>query len=140
MQASAARKADMNSTLNTGLQGSLGKVAAFEKPNQEKPAPQKPLDYNRDELNKVIGQRKGIGLGAGLEYRQFVSKYSHTVSGDNYKSQLRTEAFLNPGGPRAHRPKKGSRLKRMQNRNFVMSFFQNLVFIPTQAFHRIFAA
>jgi hypothetical protein len=135
----------MNSTLNTSLQGSLGKVSALdkparEKPAQEKPASEKPRDYNRDELHKVIGQFKGVGLGAGLEYRQFVSKYSNTASGENYKSELRSEAFLNPGGPRAHRPKKGSKLKRMQNRNFVMSFFQNLVFIPTQALHRMFAA
>jgi|ERR1700733_1602736 hypothetical protein len=145
MQASAARNIDMNSALNTGVQGGLGKALAREKSAGERPAPEKPTSekprgYNPDELNKVIGKRKGIGLGAGLEYRQFVSKYRHTASGDKCKAQLRTEAFLNPGGPRAHRPKRGSRLKTMQNRNFVVSFFQNLVFIPTQAIHRLFAA
>jgi hypothetical protein len=144
MHASAARKTDMNSTLGSDLQGSSGKISAREKPARERPAPEKPAlekprDYNRDELNKVIGNRKGIGLGAGLEYRQFVSKYSHTASGDKCKSLLRSEAFLNPGKPLAHRPKRGSKLKRMQNRNFVVSFFQNLMFIPTQAFHRMFA-
>jgi hypothetical protein len=127
---SAVRNTQSNAILNADLPGDSCKVSTQEKKRE----------YNPEDLKKVVGKRKGVGLGAGLEYRQFVSKYSHTVSGDNFKSQLRSEAFLNPGGARAQCPRKGSRLKRMQNRNFVVTIFQNLMFIPAQAFHRLFAA
>ena len=145
MHASAARKLQMNSTPNADLQASAGtasvtKASGQKAASSKKAAQEKPPAYNPDELRKVVCKRKGVGLGAGLEYRQFVSKYSHTATGDKCKAQLRSEAFLNPGGPRAHKPKRTSRLKRMQNRNFVVSFVQNLFFIPTQAFHRLFAA
>jgi hypothetical protein len=105
--------------------------------------------YKNEELTNLVRKKTRMSLHTAYEIRTFNKRYRRTNSGRQVDRFGRVADAgcpgANPASATAAEPiqrsgaRRPGKLKRMQGRNFIVTFFANVIFIPKQLVCGIFS-